>query len=184
MNAQLHVDHLQWLNAKIAFIFGAVLLINGEFCFQWLCVGGAFVLAMLVALNEVTAVWGLDYESNLRHFVGFEVGAVCAYMAWRGITGVKLIVGAVLGFYFAHSFQNLFLHLGYSNFETNKWLVVLLYSFFAVGAMALIGQKKHGKVLAWVCPFLGGALVSSAVFWMITDMKVRGHAVAGQEPIG
>lgn len=171
---QLRVEHGQKINALVAFIFGILLLFSGEFVFTWLVVAAIYILAMIMGFIAVDDIWGLDNQNNISRFVGFEAGACSAYAAYRGIDGVKLAVGALLGALVAHQTQATWLMMGYTIFHTNKWLVVTWYSVFILGLMLVVRGKKYQKLLALASPLLGGALVSSALSWLTAVMAQHG----------
>lgn len=171
---QLRNPKGQWINALVAFIFGLVMIVDGEFVFKWLVVGGVFILASILTYNESAALLGFE-DKNLVRFVVLEVGVCSAFAAHRGIEGMMITVGAILGALVAQEAQNLCVGVGWTSLQTNKWCEVILYSLFVLSFMALITLKKHKKMLALLSSAGGGALVASATAWLVTVMALHGY---------
>ena len=97
----------QWAAASCALKFGLLLVIDGEFIFKWIVVAVTGILAMLLALSEVSASLGEEYQHHVRMAVGVEVFLAASYTASKGLDGVMLAVGAMFGFFIAHKAQPL-----------------------------------------------------------------------------
>jgi len=173
IGAQLRSNHAQWANALVAAIVGICLLINGESVFKWLVIGAVFLFTMLAALSDVTTIWGLGYGSPLRRIISLLVGAACSWAAYRGINGVMLVVGAILGAIIAWSMHQTIVGMGCSSAQ-NHVFITIWYSVFLLGFMAVMDRNKHMAALAVLSPFVGGALVSSALFWFLAFLAERG----------
>merc|ERR1712194_963625 len=104
-------------------------LLDGEFSFKWLVIAATSVVAMLLALSEVSASLGEDYQHTIRHVIGMEVCLGTAYVAWKGIDGVLLGFAAMFGFLVAHKTQNV-LVLMQADTDSVKyhWMVAGWYS--------------------------------------------------------
>jgi len=174
MSKELHKSPYQWANALLALIFGLVMILDGEFVFKWVMVGVVFVLAGMFAMSEVTALWGLDFHSPVRHLVGLEVGGLAAYAALRGIDGVMILASAVLGGLAAWLVQSFLVGHGMEFLETQKWAVLVLYSAFVVILAAMFERKGHLKWLAIASPALGGAFATSAISYYVTALGSHG----------
>merc|ERR1719336_3323601 len=111
-------------------------MIDGDFSFKWLVLGGAFLAAVLFAQNEAAAIWSSSSESNLRHFVGLEVGACVAYVAYHSYEGLLLGLSAALGSFIAYSVEQSLELWGYI---LKPWVLFTWYSLFILGFMALVG---------------------------------------------
>lgn len=181
-NAQLHKKKGQWINNLLALAFGLVLLIDGNFTFKWVLLGGAFVVAVLFAQNEAAAKWGSDSEKMLRHVVGFEVGACVTYVGYHGYEGLLLGLSAALGAFVAFSVDNRS-ELGGHTFLQKPWVAFAWYSLCVLGCMYVVHTKKHVKAMGLVTSVMGGALVASALSYSITHAAVKGWLHVGQ-PVG
>uniref|UniRef100_A0A7S2IVY1 DUF4203 domain-containing protein n=1 Tax=Zooxanthella nutricula TaxID=1333877 RepID=A0A7S2IVY1_9DINO len=170
---QLRGGH-QWVNALVAFIFGIVMVFDGEYVFRWLIIGAVFLLCCVVAMSDVSAAWGLDSHSYVRSFVGLEVGALGAYLALLGMEGMQAAVGALLGGVVAYQAQQHLIAWGAVYFDTHKSLVLLLYTVIVLLSVFLFKRKMHLRALAIVSAAAGGVLVASAMAWALTDMALRG----------
>jgi len=173
IDAQLHSKHGQWANALVATIMGTCLIVNGDAGFKWLVIAAVFLFTMLAALSDITQIWGLGYDSVLRRIVSLEVGAVSAYAAYRGIGGVILAVGAVVGAIFANATQQTLVHFG-ASFSENHIFIAVWYSIIILGLMVVLERRKHLAAMAFISPFIGGALVSSAFFWFLANCAKHG----------
>lgn len=179
ITAQLHGKkqyniNEQYIDATIAAIFGLLLLSQGELVFKWLVIGAMFLLALVLALNEVSAAWGLEDGSKLRLFMGLEAGAFAACISFKGYQGVLLLLSAGLGGVIARGLEHGIAHF-YPPFTAHKWGVVALYSVFVLGTALLVRLKKHTKILALVSAIAGGALVSSVISWGVAVAAANGQ---------
>jgi len=168
LTAQLRIAHHQWLNALVAFLFGMAAVIDGEFVFKWLIIGGVFIVATLIAHNETAAFWSLGEKSWLRRFTGVEVGVIVAYNAMRGFEGLMIVLAALFGMFVSFGIQTTLVTQGVDAFKTVPWLVVSMYSLITLFFAVAVVKKKHVRALGILSSLLGGALVSSAVFWFAT----------------
>lgn len=175
IKAQLHGPK-QWPNALVATVFGMLLLADGMLVFKWVVLGAVFILAAILARNELVALWGLGgAESHrIRTFVGLEAGACAAFAAHQGLRGVMAALGLMLGAFIGYGLENSVMLHFQPDFPKNQWAVVVWYSIFIIGTAALVFKNKHDRVLAIITPILGGALVSSAACWGMTSLAVKG----------
>eukprot|EP00444_Apocalathium_aciculiferum_P050713 CAMPEP_0183518720 /NCGR_PEP_ID=MMETSP0371-20130417/15642_1 /TAXON_ID=268820 /ORGANISM="Peridinium aciculiferum, Strain PAER-2" /LENGTH=387 /DNA_ID=CAMNT_0025716777 /DNA_START=8 /DNA_END=1171 /DNA_ORIENTATION=+ len=172
---QLHNKEYQWVNALLAFLFGAVLVWDGEVTFRWVVIGVVFLLAAVLAMSEVSTFLALDEKSTIRHVVGVEVGALAAYAAWTGIDGVMLVVGALLGGFVAFGLQGKLVAMGVTVLSENKGAIVALYSAVVLLSIAMSKRKKLGSGLAVLSAGIGGSLVTSAISWAVTTCYLSGY---------
>mmetsp|Transcript_22562 Transcript_22562/g.65013 ORF Transcript_22562/g.65013 Transcript_22562/m.65013 type:complete len:344 (+) Transcript_22562:71-1102(+) len=168
----------QWLNALVAVAFGITLVIDGKRFFEGFICAGVGIVVMFMAMNVVTNLWDLGYYSVIRHVVGVEVGLMGAYSAWKGIAGMNVFVGALLGFLLAMSLQGLLVHVGagFMDSETgNKWVLICFYTVFVLILVAVLNTERHLRLLAILSPALGGAFVSSGVSYGVASLALAGH---------
>jgi len=180
---QLENAKHQWINGLVALVFGLVLMIEGELTFKWLVLVGAFFAAMLFAQNEVAAFFARNEApeatetasySILKLFVGLEAGACVTYVAFQGYKGVLLMLSAGLGSFIASSGKWRLELWGFA-FIQKPWVLFAWYSFCVLVPMALVATKKYVKVLVFLTPALGGALVASALtYFFTTAAAVKG----------
>jgi len=164
----------QWAIALLAALFGFVMVFDGDLCFKWILVSGVFIVTYILAMNQVTAIWDLSYNSPLRQVVGLEAGAVAAYCAFRGIEGVQLVVGVILGMAVAHQSLLLLVAQGAGVLVTDKRATVAYFSVFVLGMVMVFCSKGLTKVLAVLSPAVGGALIVSALAFAVTELWVQG----------
>lgn len=164
----------QGVNAVLSLIFGLVLCFDGEFSFKWIIVGLVYMVVSIMAMNQVSIIWGLSYTDPLRHAIGFEAGVVGGYAALRGIDGVQIVVGAFLGVA-AASKTLAWLTAHGLHFLNHKYCTFVYFSFFVLGAAVLFGKKGHRKLLAYVSAFLGGAFCASSIEFGVTKIAVLGY---------
>lgn len=174
LTSQLSAPRGQLTNAAIALVFGLVLVIDGQFMFKWAVVGMCFVLMYLFAHNEAAAIWNFSAESRLPLVAGLELGVLAAWAALYGIEGVMVVVGGMAGASVAHLTQVSLVNMGFLVFQTNAWLQLALYSLFTIWCMYLVSVQRHTRMVAAFCPFLGGALVSSAMSFFATGIAQAG----------
>jgi len=165
----------QCANALLAFVFGLVLVVDGEFSFRWLLVCATFLVVAIMAMNHVTAVWGISYSSTIRQVVGLEAGLVGGYAALRGIDGVQIVVGAILGAALAHQTLAFLAAHGFHSLITSRWCMVVYFSVFVLGFVFLFSKKLHMRSLAMISSAIGGALCSSAIAFFCTELAVKGY---------
>lgn len=161
----------QWLNALVAFGLGLILVLNGKKVFEGLIVLSVAYVLMVMAMNAVGQLWGLDMGSNLRHFVGIEMGLIGAWGAWKGLAGMDIWAGTLIGFAFCHAIQQLLVHMGLHFLDTLtgvKWVIVLFYTILVGGFVYMFNGEAHKKLLAIIAPLGGGALMISSLSWGFT----------------
>eukprot|EP00441_Pelagodinium_beii_P018780 CAMPEP_0197651148 /NCGR_PEP_ID=MMETSP1338-20131121/31378_1 /TAXON_ID=43686 ORGANISM="Pelagodinium beii, Strain RCC1491" /NCGR_SAMPLE_ID=MMETSP1338 /ASSEMBLY_ACC=CAM_ASM_000754 /LENGTH=344 /DNA_ID=CAMNT_0043225713 /DNA_START=35 /DNA_END=1069 /DNA_ORIENTATION=+ len=163
----------QCANAFLAFIFGLVLVYDGEFSFRWLLVCATFLVVAILAMNQITATWGAS--GSLRQVVGLEAGIVGGYAALRGIDGVQVVVGAILGAALAHQTLVFLAAHGFHSLVANRWCLVAYFSAFVIGFVIMFSKKLHLKSLAVLSAGLGGAFCSSAIAFACTELAVKGY---------
>merc|ERR1719330_162037 len=59
------------------------------------------------------------------------------------------------------------LNLGHNYFPTDGLPTIVLYSALVLGSVVMIRQKVHTYLLSYVTPFIGGAILSSFVLWLV-----------------
>eukprot|EP00931_Biecheleriopsis_adriatica_P081503 TRINITY_DN54829_c0_g1_i1.p1 TRINITY_DN54829_c0_g1~~TRINITY_DN54829_c0_g1_i1.p1 ORF type:complete len:364 (+),score=80.37 TRINITY_DN54829_c0_g1_i1:71-1093(+) len=187
MVAQAVLDELknspyQGLNALAAFATGIVLIVDGDFSFRWVVVCAVFLVTAVMAMNQVTALWGLSRGDALRNFVGLEAGAIGGFAALRGFHGVEVWVGALLGAGLAHVCQALLASHGLHLLSEHRWCLVIFYSMFVLSFIVMFSRKKHLKSLAVISAGLGGAFCASAIAFAVTEIGVRGYMNFLQHP--
>jgi len=171
----------QGVNALLAMLFGLVLCFDGEFSFKWLTVAAVYMVVSIMAMNQVSAAWGLSHTDPLRHVIGLEAGLVGGYAALRGIDGMQIVVGAFLGV-FAASKTMAWLTAHGLHFLNQKYCTCFYFSFFVVGAVLLMGKKGHVKLLALISALFGGAFCASSIAFGFTRIAVLGYMPFLQRP--
>jgi len=173
------LDHSprQWLNAIVATVLGVILVFNGKRVFEGLICVAVGLVAMFMAMNEITNLWGLGYDSFVRHLVGFEALLFAAFGAWKGMAGMHVFVGALLGFLVAMVLQSMLVHVGAGFMEAehgSKWVLIIFYTLFVLIFVALLTTERHLRPLAVLSPALGGALVSSGLSYGVMALAIDG----------
>jgi len=131
----------------------------------------------VLAMGSVGDMWHLEHGSHLREFVGWEVGIIAGVGAYKGLEGMNIFAGVLLGFWFTVNIQHVLVHLGASFLSTSEgqqWAVVALYTVFAGGFLYLFSGEAHNKLLALICPLIGGALVASGIAYLFTALVTIG----------
>jgi len=169
---ELNHSRYQGLNAAIAFVFGCVMVFDGESVFKWLVIGVVTIVACIMAKNEATYTLKLDEGSLVGDFVGIEVGALVAWAAYVGIDGVMILVSAIIGGLLADSLQKVLASHGVALVE-HRLLVVVFFTAWVAFAVWLFKRKGHLSWLAVLSPIIGGALVSSAVSFAVTELATH-----------
>jgi len=169
---QLRAEENQWVNAVLAFVVGLVMVFDGEFVFKWLVVGFTFVISLLIALNDVSILWGLGAGDPLRMVIGVEAGAAMAFAAYKGIDGMMMVIAFFFGGFVAFGLQNSL--AAFINVSDNEALIVGLYSVIVAGTMTLVYFKKHARMLIMVSSIAGGLFVSTALSYFIALASVHG----------
>lgn len=180
--SQLHVPEYQWVNALVAFILGAVLVLDGDRAFRWIMLVAVFFLVQLLARYEVEQAWKLEPLSAKSRFVGVVAGLSGVLAAFRGMEGMLLSVAALFGTLVAYMGQSFFVSQGYDCWSSNQWLLVVWYSVLIQTCVILWGIKKHKGILGVVTPFLGAPLVVSAMSWLLTVMALQENWLGGVSP--
>jgi len=176
VNEQLHSEKHQWVNPLLAFVFGGIMVIDGEEVFKWLLVGAVFLLVSVVAMGDLGLIWPQGDFPLVRRVVGVEAGLLGAFAAIKGIQGVTVLVGAIIGASVAFSVQHKLTHFaGNVHLFQETWWVVSLYTIIIVLSVMFFLRKKHSKALAMLSAAAGGALVVSAVAWVVTEVVVKAH---------
>jgi len=163
----------QVMTAVLALIGGIVLVVDGKKVFDgFLCLALGYVLGVLV-MSSVGDMWHLEHNSLLRKLVGWEIGLIGAWAAYKGLDGMNIFAGLLLGFWFTYNIQHVLVHLGAHFLCTtggNQWLVVLMYTLFSGGFLYMFNGEAHKKLLALICPLIGGILVASATAYLFTSL--------------
>lgn len=174
LHNQLRRPHGQIFNASVALVAGLAMIFNGNFVLKWLVAGAVFLLATIIAENEVESYWSLGDESYLRRVVGVEVGLVCAFIAHQGYEGVMVVLGAVFGSFVAYGVQTS--AQGIFEFDIKQspqWVAVALYSIIILFFTSAVARKKHLGFLGIISSFFGGALAVTALHWFATEYVVK-----------
>lgn len=176
IRSELENKKYQPVVAALAFVFGCVLVFDGEFCLRWLIASAVFVVVASMAMNQVSSSWDLGSkdENLLRYIVGLEAGCIGAFAAFKGMDGMRVAVGAALGVLVALKTEE-FLDERGVNMEKHRWIEVVYYSVFAIFSSFLLYKNKHLKLLAVLSAGLGGAFCSSAIAFAVTTLAARGY---------
>lgn len=163
----------QAVTALIALFLGGFLVVKGKKLWDGLIIVAVGYVLGVIAMGSVGDMWHLEHGSSLRKFVGWEVGLIAAWGAYKGLDGMNVFAGVLLGFWFTVNIQHVLVHLGahfLSTSEGQQWAVVVLYTVFAGGFIWLFSGEAHNKLLALICPLIGGALVASAIAYLFTAL--------------
>jgi len=179
---QLRDPEHQWVNALVAFLFGVVMVLDGESVFKWLVVAAAFVFAGVVTMSDLRAAWAMRDHFLLSHIVGLEVGLVGGYAAWLGFEGLVVIIGGLAGGAVAYYLQDILIWKHIDAFATNGKVIIIFYALFAFAGIVLFRRKRHAKLLAVASSLVGGGLAASAVAWGITFWAVKANAFKALTP--
>merc|ERR1719458_1363370 len=99
-------------------------------------------------MSSVGDMWHLEHSSKLRKLVGWEVGLVAVYGAYKGLNGMNIFAGVLLGFWFTYNLQHVLVGLGahfLSTTEGYQWVVFLFYTLVAGGFLYLFNGEAHKK---------------------------------------
>ncbi|CAE8654110.1 unnamed protein product [Polarella glacialis] len=172
---ELNNTPYQFVIALLAAIFGFVMVFDGDLCFKYILVGAIFIVTYIMAMNQVSAMWDLSYNNPLRQVVGIEAGAVAGYCAFRGIEGVQIIVGVLLGFALAHQSLLVLVAQGADVLVSNRNATTAYFSVFVLGMVVVFSRKGYKTVLAFLSPAVGAALIVSALAFAVTELWVQGQ---------
>lgn len=128
-----------------------------------------------MVMDSISATWGLEHESPLRCFVGFEAAIVGAWATWQGIKGFDVYTFAFLGFVVARTSQTWWVHMGLMSLDTQhgiKSLILSYYTIVVVIFLYLAEGRAHKLFVVLVTPVMGALLVVSAVAFGITEYCV------------
>lgn len=159
----------QWACALIAAVAGGLTLWDGEKVFRYLVLGVIFMVVYIMSVNQVSAVWETDPDSTVVKVIGYEVAGVSAFCAHHGFEGVRLFTGVLLGFLLALGLQGFAVKHG-QDYMDNRWVVTVFFSVSIIGLMILFKRRGHELILV----VGGGALVTSAVAYGLTELAVLG----------
>lgn len=176
IRSELENKKYQPVVAALAFVFGCVLVFDGEFCLRWLIASAVFVVVASMAMNQVSSSWELGSKDDniLRYIVGLEAGCIGAFAAFKGMDGMRVSVGAALGVLVALKTEEVLAEHGV-NMEKHRWIEVVYYSAFAIFSSILLYKNKHLKLLAVLSAGLGGAFCSSTIAFAVTTLAVQGY---------
>jgi len=174
---ELENKKYQPIVAALAFVFGCLLVFDGEFCLRWLIASAVFVVVASIAMNQVSSSWDLSGEDDnfLRYFVGLEAGCIGAFAAFKGMEGMRVSVGAALGILVAVRLEDFFDERGVHIISSHRWIEVVYYSLISISSSFLLYKNKHLKLLAVLSAGLGGAFCSSAMAFAATTLAAKGY---------
>jgi len=173
INKQLRNEKYQWVNPLLAFLFGSVMVVNGEACFKWLLAAGMFICVCVLSASDLGKLWPLGNQYPIvRDIVAVEAGLIAGYATLRGIHGVVVVLGAIIGGCIAFSVQSTLRASGDSHVIESSWWLLFLYTL-SVTVSVWFFQHKLCKTLAVVSALTGSALVVSAGLWLATELVVR-----------
>jgi len=177
---QLHNIKYQWVNPLVAFLFGGVMVVNGEVCFKWLLATSMFLCVAVLTMADLGKVWpGGDYPV-IHNIVAIEAGLLAGYATLKGIHGVVVVLGAGIGAAIAYSVQSTLSDgaLSDEKFIKTAWWLLSLYTVCIMTSVWFF-QRKLCKTLAVISALAGSALVVSAALWAITELVVHGKLYLG-----
>ncbi|CAJ1356797.1 unnamed protein product [Effrenium voratum] len=123
-------------------------------------------------MNQVGSAWGLGFEDPVRYLVGIEAGAIGTFAALRGMDGMRVVIGALLGVLVSASMLQWHpLHF----IPDHKWLEVIWYSVVVCLFTVVLYTNKHLKMLAILSAGLGGAFCASAIAFAVTNLAAGGY---------
>jgi hypothetical protein len=171
---RVHKGQVQSFNAAVGLLVGLFVVFNGEAVFKLFVVGSVFLFSMLAALNEVSALWGLRAGDPMRTLVGVEVGAAMAFAAHKGFDGVMMLIAFFFGSFLASGLEHGFGAVLNVAVDSNRPLIVALYTLVVGGTMVTVRHGKHGRILVMFSSIIGGLLVSSSLCYFITLAAANG----------
>jgi len=177
---QLHNIKYQWVNPLVAFLFGGVMVVNGEVCFKWLLATSMFLCVAVLTMADLGKVWpGGDYPV-IHNIVAIEAGLLAGYATLKGIHGVVVVLGAGVGAAVAYSVQSTLSDGVFADekFIKTAWWLLSLYTVCIMTSVWFF-QRKLCKTLAVISAAAGSALVVSAALWAITELVVHGKLYLG-----
>jgi len=178
VNQTLHSDDQQTVVALIALVFGLLLVWSGEHAIGCIVVALIFLLAMALAMSDVSAVWGLGSDSSIRSIVGVEAGLVAAYCAYHGLEGTVLALGVAFGVFIAYGMQAQLVAWGVSQLATDKPSIVGFYSLVTVLTLIIIRRRKYKRGLVILSCAVGASLIASVLAWATTEGYLAGKLVS------
>jgi len=170
----VHGPH-QGMTAAIALLLGIVLVVKGKQVFDGLIILSVGYVMGVLAMSSVGEQWNLQPGSQLRSLVGWEIGLIGCWGAYKGLEGMNIFAGVVLGLVPTYYLQHVLVHIGAHFLDTNggnQWAVVIFYTVFAGYFVYLFNGEAHKKLLALICPAIGGLLVASAIAYLFTAMML------------
>jgi len=162
----------QDLTAFLAFSFGLVLVFNGEIGFKGIVACAAFVVVGVTATNEVKD-WDLSKISRIIVFL--EAGAVGALSTYRGMAGMEIFLGALLGVFLAVQLLEWLSRHGLPSIEHRSWVVMTIFTILVLGSVSMFYKQKHVKLLVLLSAGIGSAFCTSALAFAATDCAVKGY---------
>lgn len=174
---ELEDKEYQPIVAALAFVFGCVLVFDGEFCLRWLIASVVFVVVASMAMNQVSTSWDLSKKDDkfLRYMVGLEAGCIGAFAAFKGMDGMRVSVGAALGLIVALKLEDFLDERGVHVLSSHRWIELVYYSLIVIFSSFLLYKNKHLKLLAVLSAALGGAFCSSAIAFAVTALAAKGY---------
>eukprot|EP00438_Fugacium_kawagutii_P015555 Skav229981 [mRNA] locus=scaffold1837:5892:7160:+ [translate_table: standard] len=175
IRSELENKKYQPVVAALAFVFGCVLVFDGELCLHLLIASTVFVVVGSIAMNQVSSSWNSHEDSFLRYIVGLEAGCVGAFAALKGMDGMRVSVGAALGILAALKLEEFLDERGVHVISSHRWIEVVYFSVIGIGSALLLYKNKHLKLLAVLSAGLGAAFCSSAIAFTFTTLAARGY---------
>merc|ERR1712194_207501 len=146
LNEQLHVREGQWINAVAAFVVGLLVLIDGDSIFKMLLVLAIFAVSAIFAAKEIIIIWSLPggWKNDLVQMVSLEVGAIMAYVAYKGIDGIMMGIAICFGLFVASGIQQtVALQSNANGLSGNHHFTFYLYSAAVLASMAVVRKGRY-----------------------------------------
>lgn len=138
----------------------------------------AGVVGGVVGMDKVCGFWaGFGMAEKVA---GVEIGLLVAYICYLGYEGLLTAFGGFIGLIVAWKSSEFFDDIGLDLLDhgagKSHMLLFLYYSFWALVVLRFVDQGGHLRFLGMVSSIFGGALVSSAVSFGITNIALRSFA--------
>jgi len=199
INKELEDSRWPWLIGLLALAIGGFLWLEGSNFFRVSVHTSVAVLCGILAKQSALSYWEQhddgSYEVSkhiMASIVGVEVGVVAFFASEKGFHGIMAIIGAIGGCFIARFLNELMVHVT-PHFHDVEVMIVW-YTAIVVAAVWFVHTGRYKHILAIVTPFIGGAFMSSALLFFITEAMIHGgctaktkatpaHACAGLTPV-
>jgi len=162
---QLHVKELDWANALVVLIVGLMMVHKSAVVLDWIIVGAVFVVVYLLAANELQST---DELTGLKRFEAVEIAALGAWIAYKGIPGIQLLIGGALGYACAQQAELMLIMHGYNASDLNPYGIALMYSLIVLFFVFAFSSKYHLQIWAVISSFIGGSFLAAAIQYFLT----------------